>query len=53
MSYLKAIANNRPFEFDMETMETVIVQEPHSQDPDAQEHTDENDVSDSDDELFN
>ena len=36
MTYLKAIANNRPFEFEMETVETVIVQDP--------------DVSDSDDE---
>ena len=56
MTYLKAIANNRPFEFEMETVETVIVQEPHSQDPDAhnpdaQEHSDENEVSDSDEEY--
>ena len=49
MTYLKAIANNRPFEFEMETVETVLVQDPDVHDPDAEEPID---VSDSDDELF-
>ena len=56
MSYLKAIANNRPFEFEMETVETVIVQGPQSQDPDAhdpdaKQPNDDYDVSDSEEEY--
>jgi hypothetical protein len=51
MTYLKAIANNRPFEFEMETVETVIVQGPQSHDPDAEEPNSDNDVSDSDEEY--
>ena len=54
MSYLKAIANNRPFEFEMETVETVIVQgpqDPDAHDPDAEQPNDVYDVSDSDEEY--
>ena len=45
MTYLKAIANNRPFEFEMETVETVNVQGPQSQDPDVSDSDDEDEFA--------